>query len=97
MLAHEHVSLQDMLTSEHISLLDMLANEHASMQGTWACEYVMHAIKQIARHAIKQTAVDNMKKNPELNGYLHDFSVNYNIIDIRYIVDINKYLLENII
>ena len=38
-----------------------------------------------------------MKKNPELNGYLHDFSVNCNTIDIRYIVDINKYLLENII
>ena len=38
-----------------------------------------------------------MKKNPELNGYLHDFSVNCNTVDIRYIVDINKYLLENII
>ena len=38
----------------------------------------------------KDFTVDNMNK-PELHGYVFDFSVDYNTIDI---VDIHKYLMK---
>ena len=37
-----------------------------------------------------------MKKTPGLNGYVYDFSVDYNTIDVGYIVEIHKYLIKNI-
>ena len=36
---------------------------------------------------------NNMKKTG-LNGYVHDFSVDYNIIDNSNIIVIHKYLME---
>ena len=41
----------------------------------------------------KDFSVDNMKKT-QLNGYVYNFSVDYNIIDTSNIVDIRKYLMK---
>ena len=42
----------------------------------------------------KDFSVDNMKKKTELNGYVYDFSVDYDAIAAHDIVDIDKYLME---
>ena len=42
----------------------------------------------------KDFFVDNMKKTG-FNGYVYDFSVDYNIIDISNIINIHKYLIKN--
>ena len=41
----------------------------------------------------KDFSVDNMKKTG-LNGYVYDFSVDYNNIDTSNIIDIHKYLMK---
>ena len=41
----------------------------------------------------KDFSVDNMKKTG-LNGYLYDFSVDYDAIAVDYILDIHKYLMK---
>ena len=41
----------------------------------------------------KDFSVDNMKKT-ELNGYVYDFSVYYDIIDVSNIIDMHKYLMK---
>ena len=41
----------------------------------------------------KDWSVDNMK-DTGLNGYVYDFSVDYNAIAINYIKDIHKYLMK---
>ena len=41
----------------------------------------------------KDWIVDTMKK-PGFNGYLYDFSVDYDATDIDGILDIHKYLME---
>ena len=41
----------------------------------------------------KDVSVDNMKKT-RLNGYVYDFSVDYDAIAVDYILDIHKYLME---
>ena len=41
----------------------------------------------------KIVRANNMKKTG-LNGYVHDFSVDYNIIDSSNIIVIHKYLME---
>ena len=38
-------------------------------------------------------SVDNMKKTG-LNGYVYDFSVDYNFFDTSNIIDIHKYLMK---
>ena len=35
-----------------------------------------------------------MKKKTGLNGYVYEFSVDYNIIDTSNIIDIHKYLMK---
>ena len=42
----------------------------------------------------KNLSVDNMKKKTGLNGYVYDFSVDYDAIAIDDILDIHKYLME---
>ena len=44
----------------------------------------------------KDSSVDNMKKN-ELYGYVYDFLVDYDSIDVADILNIYKYLRENTI
>ena len=39
-------------------------------------------------------SVDNMKKKTGLNGYVYDFSVDYDAIAIDDILDIHKYLMK---
>ena len=41
----------------------------------------------------KDFLVDNMKKTG-FNGYVYDFSVDYNIVDISNIINIHKYLIK---
>ena len=41
----------------------------------------------------KAFSVDNMKKT-RLNGYIYDFSVDYDTIAVGDILDIHKYLME---
>ena len=41
----------------------------------------------------KNWSVDNMKKNRN-NGYVYDFSVDYDATDVDDIVDIHKYLMK---
>ena len=41
----------------------------------------------------KDFSVDNMKKT-ELNGYVYDFSVDYDAIVVDDVFDIHKYLME---
>ena len=41
----------------------------------------------------KDFSVDNMKKT-RLNGYVYDFSVDYDAISVDDILDIRKYLME---
>ena len=41
----------------------------------------------------KDWLIDNMKKT-EFNGYVHDFSVDYDAIDVGDIKDIHKYLTK---
>ena len=42
----------------------------------------------------KDFSVDNMKKKTGLNGYVYDFSVDYDAIAVDDILDIHKYLME---
>ena len=42
----------------------------------------------------KDFSVYNMKKKTGLNGYVHDFSVDYDAIAVHHILDIHKYLME---
>ena len=43
----------------------------------------------------KDSSVDNMKKTG-LNGYVYDFSADYNAIALNDILDIHKYLMKKI-
>ena len=42
----------------------------------------------------KDFSVDNMKKKTGLNGYVYDFSVDYDATAVDDILDIHKYLME---
>ena len=44
----------------------------------------------------KNFSVDKMKKIG-LNGYVYDFSVDYNVIDTSNIINIHKYLMKKMI
>ena len=41
----------------------------------------------------KDFSASNMKKI-EFNGYIYDFSVDYNSIDVNHIKEIHKYLMK---
>ena len=42
----------------------------------------------------KEWSTDNMKKKTGFNGYVYNFSVDYDVIDVNDIVDIHKYLMK---
>ena len=48
----------------------------------------------MSKNISKDFSVDNMKKTG-LNGYVYDFSVDYDAIAVDDILDIHKYLMEN--
>ena len=52
------------------------------------------AIPLCLGHISKDFAVDNMKKKLELNGYVYDFSVDYDAIAVDDMLEIHKYLME---
>ena len=45
------------------------------------------------RKVLKDWSIDDMKKTG-FNGYVHDFSVDYNVTDVDDIKDIHKYLMK---
>ena len=47
------------------------------------------------RKTSKDWSADNMKK-AGFNGYVYDFSIDYDATDADDIVDIHKYLIKNI-
>ena len=51
------------------------------------------AISLCLGHVWKDWSVDNMKKT-ELNGYVYDFSVDYNDTAVDYILGIHNYLMK---
>ena len=51
------------------------------------------AISLCLGHVSKDWSVDNMKKT-ELNGYVYDFSVDYNDTAVDSILAIHKYLMK---
>lgn len=70
----------------------MLMVQKISIQSKW----FQNRIKSIAfrfQRASKHFTVDNMKK-AGLDGYMYDFSVNFNTVYVSDIVDIHKYLME---
>ena len=42
----------------------------------------------------KNSSVDNIKKQTGSNGYVYDFSADYEFIAVDDVLDINKYLLK---
>ena len=48
----------------------------------------------VPRKHFKDWPVDNMKKTG-FNGYVYDFSVEYDATDVDKILDIHKYLMKN--
>ena len=44
----------------------------------------------------KDWSTDNMKKKTGFNGYVYDFSVDYDATDVDDIKDIHKYLMKKI-
>ena len=45
------------------------------------------------RNISKDWPVENLKKTG-LNGYVHDFSVDYDVVAVDYILDIHNYLIK---
>ena len=45
----------------------------------------------------KDWSTDNSKKKTGFNGYVYDFSVDYNVTVVDDIKDIHKYLMKNMI
>ena len=43
---------------------------------------------------ISKDFTTNNKKKTELNGYVYDFSFDFNIIDTNNIINIHKYLMK---
>ena len=54
----------------------------------------INAIPLCLRKVSKDFSVDNMK-NTGLNGYVYDFSVDYDAIAVDDILGIHKYLINN--
>ena len=44
----------------------------------------------------KDWSVDNMKKKARFNGYVYDFSVDYDATDVDDMLEIHKYLMQKI-
>ena len=44
----------------------------------------------------KDWSIENMKKKTGFNGYVYDFSVNYDATDVDDIKNIHKYLMKKI-
>ena len=76
------------------------ANSYLLVNGTESHKFKAKGSEIVATpvclgYISKFFSVDNMKKKTGLNGYVYDFSVDYDAIAVDDILDIHKYLMEN--
>ena len=74
------------------------ANSYIFVNGAEIHKFKVKASKIVATplclgNTSKGFSVDNMKMTG-LNGYVYDFSVDYDTIAVDHILDIHKYLIE---
>ena len=75
------------------------ANSYLFVNGTEVHKFKAKDSKIVASplclgNISKDFSVDNMKKKTGLNGYVYDFSVDYDAITVDDILEIHKYLME---
>ena len=76
------------------------ANSYLFINGREICKFKAKDSETVASplclgNISKDFSVDNMKKEKTgLNGYVYDFSVDYDAIAVAEILDIHKYLME---
>ena len=58
-----------------------------------AKDYEINAASICLGNVSKYFSIDNLKK-PGLYGYVYNFSVDYDIVDVNYLLDIYKYFTE---
>ena len=81
-----------------MSLHYNVANSYVFVNGSEVMKFKAKDSEIVAnplclRNISKDFSVDNMKKTG-LNGYVYDFSVDYDAIAVDDILDIHKYLIE---
>ena len=72
--------------------MDLFANGTEIIKFKWK-DFEIVATPLCLENNSKDFSVDNMKKTG-LNGYVHDFSVDYDAIAVDDILDIHKYLMK---
>ena len=82
----------------HLSLHNNRANSYLSVNGTEIYKFKAKDSEIVAAplclvNISKDWSKDNMKQKG-FNGYVYDFSVDYDATDIDDIVDIHKYLMK---
>ena len=75
------------------------ANSYLFVNGTEihkfkAKDFEIVAIPFCLENISKEFSVDNLRKKTGLNGYVYDFSVDYDGIAVDDILDRHKYLME---
>ena len=76
------------------------ANSYSFVNGTGIYKFKAKDSEIVASplslgNTLKDWSIDNMKRT-EFTGYVYDFSVDYETIDVDDIKDIHKYLVKNI-
>ena len=76
-------------------------NSHLFVNGTEICKFKTKDSEIVATplclgNISKDWSVDNMKRTG-FNGYVYDFSVDYEAIEVDDIKDIHKYLIKKMI
>ena len=75
------------------------ANSYLSVNGTGIHKFKAKVSEIVATplclgNILKNWSADNMKKKKKLNGYVYDFSVDYDAIAVDDILDIHNYLMK---
>ena len=84
-----------------LSLHYIVANSYLFVNGTEIYKFKTKDSAIVATplclgNISKNWSADNMKKKTGFNGYVYDFSVDYDTTDVDDIVDIHKYLMKKI-
>ena len=69
------------------------ANSYLFVNGTEIYKFKAKDNSILFRKDFKRCSIDNLKRTG-FNGYIYDFSVNYDATDIDGIKDIHKYLMK---
>ena len=82
-----------------ISLCYNGANSYLFVNGTEIYKFIAKDSEIVASplclgNISKDWSADNMKKKTGFNGYVYDFSVDYDATDVDDIKDIRKYLMQ---